>query len=134
MATMPRNGDPPTTGPHISTPNHPLRHLLSMPPITSVVAYFRWEEMAGSGSDGPIFDSNTNLQSHGGGSGNDGDGAESATHYIYTLSNICHELMYENFGVLDWCYCYMKNNSCSINNKIDDIFKIYNKISLIACP
>ena len=40
---------------------------------------------SGSGSDGPIFNPITTPRSRGRGSGNDGDGAVAAAHYISTL-------------------------------------------------
>ena len=40
---------------------------------------------SGSGSDGPIFEPIITPRSCGGGSGNNGDGATAAAHYISTL-------------------------------------------------
>ena len=45
-------------------------------------------------------------------------GAMSMTDYISTILKMYHKLLYEKFGVLDWCRCHMKKNSP--NNKIID--------------
>ena len=47
-------------------------------------------------------------------------------HYISTSLNMCHKLLYEKFGVLDWCRCHMNKTPISINKKIGYIFEIYN--------
>ena len=59
-----------------------------------------------SSSGGPIFDMIAIPRYRGGGSGNDGDSTMAAAHYIYNLLKIFHKLLYENFGVFNWCCCH----------------------------
>ena len=57
--------------------------------------------------------------------------------YIYPIKpivNMCHKLLYDKIGVLNLCYWNMKTITSLINKKLDYIFDIYNKISIIACP
>ena len=64
---------------------------------------------SGSGSDGTIFNPITAPLSPRGGSGDDGGGDAAAAQYISTLLKVCNKLIYEIFGVLDWCHCPTKN-------------------------
>ena len=59
-----------------------------------------------SGSGGLIFDIITMPWYRGGGSV--GNGSVAIEHYISTFLKMCHKVLYENFGVLDWRFCHMK--------------------------
>ena len=61
-----------------------------------------------SGSNGLIIDPIIMHWFHGGGYGDDGDGAATTAHYISTFLKMCHKLLYANFDVLDWCLCHIK--------------------------
>ena len=71
----------------------------------------------GLGFYGPIFNPITTPRSYVGWLVNNGDKAVASVHYISTcctiympyniLLNIFHKLLYDKFGVLDWCHYRM---------------------------
>ena len=66
---------------------------------------------SGSESDGLIFNLIMTPRSRGGGSGDDGNGAMAAAHYISTLLKMCHKLLYAKFGVFNCCHCHIEKKS-----------------------
>ena len=88
-----------------------------------------------SGSDNQIFYTIMMPWYCGGGSVDNGGSATPTDNYIHTLLNFWHKLLYMKFGVFGCCHYQTKNiNPSSVNTKIDYIFYIYNKITLIDFP
>ena len=89
----------------------PPHHMLSTSPVVAVTASCRRKAMTatmGLGSDGPIFDRIMTPQYRGRGLSGDSKRTEAMSHYISTLLNMSHKLMYTKFGVLGWCRCHTK--------------------------